>query len=342
MIEHEKNGVYVDEEIIRNSPSFSHKNFPKVAPRSKSLDSFTGHMEVKSQIRILLDSARARGNPFPHVLFSGGPGVGKTTFSEIIGNEMGVKVHVMNAGTIETLDSLARLLVGKVKQNDIVFLDEIHQLKREIQEGLFYAMEDWKLSIFNAGLNKQLLLDIFPFTLIGATTDPQDLAQPMRDRFRMHFHLRPYTLNEMVDIVKGMCNFQDIPKISWESILMLSKASRVTPRISGRLVATLKDFLVSKNFDGLVDFRVIQEYFHIFNIHPNGLSELDQKYLRIMFKKYGERSIGMSSLAMSIGESVKTLKTVIEPYLLLNDWIELTPRGRKLTKIGIELAKALG
>lgn len=303
--------------------------------RPQSFDDFCGQDEIKTQLKIIAHTSKIEEKVFPHLLLTGGAGVGKTTLSEILAKELGVEFYTTTAATINNLVELKDIISAR-KPNSIIFLDEIHQLNRDIQEGLFYAMEDFKISYFSPKFEQPVTLELWPFCLIGATTDPQKLLKPLRDRFVMNIHMRSYNIDELKLIAHDMAQKQEMYLMD-ESALKIALACRNTPRIIARLITTLKKYVNYSNVNDLVSPDKVDQCFEIFQIHKLGLTPLDLKYLEILHEFYGEKGAGLKTMATSLGENKIVLEEVIEPFLIQEKYIILTPKGRRITQKGINI-----
>jgi len=303
--------------------------------RPQSFDDFCGQEEIKTQLKIIAKTSKDEGKVLPHLLLTGGAGVGKTTLSEILAKELGVEFYTTTASTINSLVELKDILSAR-KPNSIIFLDEIHQPKRKIQEGLFYAMEDFKISYFSPKLEQPVTLELWPFCLVGATTDPQKLLKPLRDRFIMNIHMRSYNINELKLIAHDMAIKQEMT-LTDDAAFKIAYACRNTPRLIGRLTTILKKYVNYSTQNNIVNSNEVDQCFKVFQIHHLGLTPLDLKYLQTLNEFYGEKGAGLKTMATSLGENKIVLEEVIEPFLIQEKYIILTQKGRRITQKGINL-----
>ncbi len=303
--------------------------------RPKKLDSFVGQEKLKDNLKILMRAAVERKEPLEHLLFYGPPGLGKTTLANIMASEMGVNIKTTSGPAIERPGDLASVLTN-LKENDILFIDEIHRLNRVIEEVLYPAMEDFGLDIMigKGPSARSIRLDLPHFTLIGATTRVGLLTSPLRDRFGMILRLEFYSITELEQILKRAAQVFQI-ETKEEGAHEIAKRSRGTPRITNRLLRRVRDFAQVKA-QGLITKEVAHEALDKLGIDELGLDAVDRKYLKTIIEKYSGGPVGVETLAASISEEVDTIEDVYEPYLLQIGFIERTPRGRMATKLAYE------
>lgn len=302
--------------------------------RPSRLDDIVGRNNEKKALRMMINSARKRGEVVDHILFYGPPGLGKTTFAIAIANEMGSSIRITSGPAIERQGDLAAILTG-LKANDVLFIDEIHRLSRVVEEILYPAMEDRALDIImgKGPSAKTIRLSLEPFTLIGATTQIGKISSPMRDRFGLVQRLDFFEKEDMQNIIKRACKLWNI-KIDDEALLKLSQCSRGTARIGLRLLRRVRDYSQNKNID-VVDLDVVESTLEVLGIDGEGLEEIDRRILDLMLNSFGGGPVGLSTLAAAISEDTTTLAEVHEPYLMKCGFIKRTNRGRVLTEKGV-------
>ena len=295
--------------------------------RPKMLNEYIGQSKVKENMKIYIEAAKKRGQQLDHVLLYGPPGLGKTTLANIIANEMESNIKVTSGPAIEKAGDLAALLTN-LKENDVVFIDEIHRLNKNVEEILYPALEDFTLDIVigKGPTARSIRIDIPKFTLIGATTKAGSLSTPLRDRFGIVNRLELYNIDELKSIVKRTAKILNV-NIDEKSAEEIARRSRGTPRIANRLLKRVRDYaIVFSNND--IDIKLTKIALNRLEIDELGLDEIDRKILETMIEKYGGKPVGIDALATTIGEEVDTLEDVYEPYLLQIGFISRTSRGR--------------
>ena len=295
--------------------------------RPKYLREYIGQTKVKENMKIYIEAAKKRGDSLDHVLLYGPPGLGKTTLANIIANEMESHIKVTSGPAIEKAGDLAAILT-KLSENDILFIDEIHRLNKNVEEILYPALEDFTLDIMigKGPTAKSIRINLPPFTLIGATTKAGTLSTPLRDRFGIVERLELYNVEDLAYIVKRSANILGM-EIDDKSSIEIARRSRGTPRIANRLLKRVRDYaLVIGN--GTIEINVTKTALNRLEIDDMGLDEIDRKLLDVMITKYAGRPVGIETLATTIGEEVETLEDVYEPYLIQIGFISRTPRGR--------------
>ena len=296
--------------------------------RPQLLDEYIGQERIKSNLKVYMQAAKARGESLDHVLFYGPPGLGKTTLSGIIANEMGVHMKVTSGPAIEKPGEMAAIL-NNLQEGDVLFVDEIHRLNRQVEEVLYPAMEDFAIDIMlgKESSARSIRLDLPHFTLVGATTRAGLLTAPLRDRFgviqKMEFY-RPEELQIIVERSAGVLGVEIEP----EGAAEIARRSRGTPRLANRLLKRVRDFAQVK-YDGVITKQVADFALDILDVDKLGLDNNDRNILMMMIEKFGG---GLDTLAAALGEDAGTLEDVYEPYLLMNGFLNRTPRGRVATE----------
>lgn len=304
-------------------------NFEKTI-RPQVFDEYIGQTDVKENIKVFVTAAKMRNTSLDHVLLYGPPGLGKTTLSHIIANELGVNIKTASGPTIEKSGDLAAIL-STLEPYDVLFIDEIHRIPRYIEEILYSAMEDFKLDIVigTEGQSRNINIDLPPFTLVGATTRAGDLSSPLRDRFGITCKLNYYTTEELKTIVKRSARVLNL-NIDDKAAEIIAKRSRKTPRIANRLLKRVSDFALVKGLD-VINESITNESLKRLNVDESGLDKTDIEYLESLINKFNGGPVGIESIAASIGEEQTTIEDVIEPFLLQEGFIKRTIRGRQVT-----------
>ena len=295
--------------------------------RPASLDEYIGQDKVKENIKIYIEAAKKRGEPLDHCLFYGPPGLGKTTISTIIANEMHSNIKITSGPAIEKPGDLAAILTS-LSEYDVLFIDEIHRLSKSVEEILYPALEDFTLDIVigKGPSSKSIRLDLPKFTLIGATTKAGSLTTPLRDRFGIIHRLELYSIEDLSTIVKRSSKILNI-EIENEAAVEIARRSRGTPRIANRLLKRVRDYAMVLG-NGKIDLKIAKHALNKLEIDELGLDEIDRKLLESMIIQYGGRPVGIEALAVTIGEEVDTIEDVYEPYLIQIGFIARTLRGR--------------
>ena len=300
--------------------------------RPKTLDDYIGQEKAKKTLGIYIEAAKARGEALDHVLFYGPPGLGKTTLAGIIANEMGVNLKVTSGPAIEKPGEMAAILNG-LQENDVLFVDEIHRLNRQVEEVLYPAMEDYAIDIMigKGPGARSVRLNLPKFTLVGATTRAGMLTAPLRDRFGVVNRLEFYTDRELMTIILRSARVLGV-EIEESGAMELARRSRGTPRLANRLLKRVRDFAQVK-YDGVITEKVANYALDLLDVDKYGLDHIDRSILLTMIEKFQGGPVGLDTLAASISEDAGTLEDVYEPYLLKNGFIQRTPRGRVVTAL---------
>ena len=300
--------------------------------RPETLEEYIGQENVKENLKVYIEAAKKRGESLDHVLLYGPPGLGKTTLSNIIANEMGVNIKVTSGPAIAKPGEMAAILNG-LKENDILFIDEIHRLNRQVEEVLYPAMEDFCIDIMigKGQSAKSIRLDLPKFTLIGATTRAGLLSAPLRDRFGVIFHMEFYNPEELSTIVNASSKVLNVD-IDSKGAYEIARRSRGTPRLANRLLKRVRDF-AEVEFDGTITEEIAKSALDRLNVDTLGLDVNDRNILMTIIEKYNGGPVGLDTLAATIGEEASTIEDVYEPYLVKEGLITRTPKGRVATDI---------
>ena len=303
--------------------------------RPESLDQYVGQSKAKNNLKIFIEAAKSRNEALDHVLFYGPPGLGKTTLATIIAHEMGVHIKVTSGPAIEKPGEMAAIL-NNLAENDILFIDEIHRLNRQVEEVLYPAMEDYSIDIMiGKGQGaRSIRLDLPKFTLVGATTRAGLLTAPLRDRFGVINKLEFYTVDELKQIIIRSAGLLNV-EIDEKGATELARRSRGTPRLANRLLKRVRDFAQVK-YDGVITEDVANLALDLLEVDKLGLDKGDRSILETMIDKFDGGPVGLDTLAAALGEDSGTLEDVYEPYLIQNGLLQRTPRGRIATRLAYE------
>ena len=303
--------------------------------RPQLLEDYIGQEKAKETLKIYIEAAKARGEALDHVLFYGPPGLGKTTLAGIIANEMGTHMKVTSGPAIEKPGEMAAIL-NNLQEGDLLFVDEIHRLSRQVEEVLYPAMEDFEIDIMigKGATARSIRLDLPKFTLVGATTRVGLLTAPLRDRFGVVHKLDFYTTNELVQVLERSANVLDVT-LEKEGALELARRSRGTPRLANRLLKRVRDF-AQVRYDSVITKEVAEYALDLLEVDRLGLDKGDRAILETIADKFGGGPVGLDTIAAALGEDSGTIEDVYEPYLIQNGLIERTPRGRAITRLAYE------
>ena len=298
--------------------------------RPQMLEDYIGQEKAKETLKIYIEASKARGEALDHVLFYGPPGLGKTTLAGIIANEMNVNIKITSGPAIEKPGEMAAIL-NNLQEGDVLFVDEIHRLNRQVEEVLYPAMEDYAIDIMigKGASARSIRLDLPKFTLVGATTRAGMLTAPLRDRFGVVNRMEFYTVGELKTIILRSARVLEVG-IDERGAYALARRSRGTPRLANRLLKRVRDFAQVK-YDGYITEEVANYALDLLDVDKEGLDQTDRGLLLIMIEKFQGGPVGLDTLAAAIGEDAGTIEDVYEPYLLKNGFIQRTPRGRVVT-----------
>ena len=300
--------------------------------RPQTLVDYIGQEKVKDNLKIYIEAAKQRGDALDHVLFYGPPGLGKTTLAGIIANEMGVHMKVTSGPAIEKPGEMAAIL-NNLQEGDLLFVDEIHRLNRQVEEILYPAMEDYAIDIMigKGATARSIRLDLPHFTLVGATTRAGLLTAPLRDRFGMIHRLEFYTVEELTVIIRQSAKKLGV-MIDEKGAVELARRSRGTPRLANRILKRVRDFAQVK-YDGVITEEIAKVALDLMDVDKMGLDHVDRNILVTMIEKFKGGPVGLDTLAAAIGEDAGTIEDVYEPYLIQNGFLNRTPRGRMVTEL---------
>lgn len=298
--------------------------------RPQLLEDYIGQQKAKEMLKIYIEAAKARDEALDHILFYGPPGLGKTTLAGIIANEMNVNMKITSGPAIEKPGEMAAIL-NNLQEGDVLFVDEIHRLNRQVEEVLYPAMEDYAIDIMigKGASARSIRLDLPKFTLVGATTRAGMLTAPLRDRFGVVTRMEYYTIEELKEIILRSAKVLEVG-IDENGAYAMARRSRGTPRLANRLLKRVRDFAQVK-YDGYITEEVANYALDLLDVDKEGLDQTDRGILLAMIEKFGGGPVGLDTLAASIGEDSGTIEDVYEPYLLKNGFIQRTPRGRVVT-----------
>ncbi|MGG6829720.1 UNVERIFIED_CONTAM: Holliday junction branch migration DNA helicase RuvB [Staphylococcus haemolyticus] len=319
----------VDQALHSEETSF------ELSLRPTMLKQYIGQSSIKNNLEVFIKAAKLREEPLDHVLLFGPPGLGKTTLSNIIANEMNVNIRTVSGPSLDRPGDLAAILSG-LQPGDVLFIDEIHRLSSTVEEVLYSAMEDFFIDIIigKGDEARGIRIDLPPFTLVGATTRAGSLTGPLRDRFGVHLRLEYYNENDLKEIIIRTAEVLNT-KIDDESATELAKRSRGTPRVANRLLKRVRDFQ-QVNEDEQIYIETTKQALQLLQVDAEGLDYIDHKMMRCIINQYDGGPVGLDTIAVSIGEERITIEDVYEPFLIQKGFIERTPRGRKATAFAYE------
>ena len=319
----------VDQALHSEETSF------ELSLRPTMLKQYIGQSSIKNNLEVFIKAAKLREEPLDHVLLFGPPGLGKTTLSNIIANEMNVNIRTVSGPSLDRPGDLAAILSG-LQPGDVLFIDEIHRLSSTVEEVLYSAMEDFFIDIIigKGDETRSIRIDLPPFTLVGATTRAGSLTGPLRDRFGVHLRLEYYNENDLKEIIIRTAEVLNT-KIDDESATELAKRSRGTPRVANRLLKRVRDFQ-QVNEDEQIYIETTKQALQLLQVDAEGLDYIDHKMMRCIINQYDGGPVGLDTIAVSIGEERITIEDVYEPFLIQKGFIERTPRGRKATAFAYE------
>jgi Holliday junction DNA helicase RuvB len=313
------------------TPEFNENELAfEAAVRPSSLDEFVGQKNVRKQLELVLSSAKLRGTNSDHILLVGPPGLGKTTLAMIVSHETGHPIRLTSGPTIQHAGDLAAILSSLIP-GEILFIDEIHRMSRAAEEMLYLAMEDYRVDVMvgkGVGANS-IPLELAPFTLIGATTRSGMLPTPLRDRFGFTGHLEFYDSVELIEVVRRSAGHLQVSHDE-DSLAEIARRSRGTPRIANRLLRRVRDFALVHDHD-VINLAVAKEALALYEVDELGLDRIDKQLLELLTGRYANKSVGLTTLAVALGEEPDTIESVVEPYLVRIGLITRTPRGREAT-----------
>lgn len=325
----------MEKRIINTELSSNEESVMESNLRPSKLNEYIGQDKVKSNLKIYIEAAKSRKESLDHVLFYGPPGLGKTTLACIIAEEMGVNIKITSGPAIEKPGEIAAIL-NNLKEGDVLFIDEIHRLNRQVEEVLYPAMEDYAIDIVigKGAAARSIRLDLPRFTLVGATTRAGLLTAPLRDRFGVINRLEFYSVEQLSQII---CRSADVlgVKIDSGGAEEIARRSRGTPRLANRFLKRVRDFAQVK-YDGNITHKVAEFSLDLLDVDKYGLDNGDRMILETIIKKFGNGPVGLDTLAAAVGEDSGTLEDVYEPYLIKNGFIIRTPRGRMVTRLACQ------
>ncbi len=306
--------------------------------RPSKFADFVGQSDLVAGLRVAVEAAQKRGEPLEHMLFSGPPGLGKTSLAHIIAQEMNARITVTSGPAIDRAGDFIGILTG-LESGDILFIDEIHRLNKSIEEFLYPAMENYKIDfvVDKGPYAKTVNFNLKPFTLIGATTRSGLLASPMRDRFGIFYHLDFYKQEDLAHIVRASATKLGIT-IDAEAAMALALRARGTPRIANRLLRRVRDYAQVKSGKNVIDVAIVEQTMTALGIDPNGLDDLDRRLINIIKTQYSGGPVGIEALAATLNEEADTIVDVVEPYLLKAGFLRRTGRGREITDLARKIS----
>lgn len=324
----------MDNDRILETSMLEHEK-PDFTLRPQHLEDFIGQSKAKNNLGVFIEAAKLRGEPLDHVLFYGPPGLGKTTLAGIIANELGVDIKITSGPAIERAGDLAAILTN-LKDNDVLFIDEIHRLNMSVEEVLYSAMEDYALDIIigKGPSARSIRLDIAKFTLIGATTRAGSLSAPLRDRFGVVSKFEMYNEEELAQIIKRSATLMGL-QTEDSALKLMAQCSRGTPRVANRILKRVRDFSQVKG-DGIIDYEITRKSLDALGVDSLGLEQLDREILSAIITRFDGGPVGIDTIAASIGEERVTIEDAYEPYLIQTGLLYRTQKGRMVSQLGYE------
>ena len=307
--------------------------------RPQNFEDYIGQVQCKKNLQIFIEASKIRGKCLDHVLLYGPPGLGKTTLANIIANELGAKIKTISGPSIEKIGDLLSVITS-LNYGDVLFIDEIHRVPNFIEEVLYSILEDFFVEVVvpsSDGGSRVLKIDVEPFTLIGATTKIGNLSAPLRDRFLISLKLNLYTITELSEIIKRSAKILNL-NINNKEAEKIAQFSRQTPRIANKYLKRIGDYALVKHSNN-IDINLIKLVMKNMNVDEEGLNEIDFRYLKVLYKDFNNRFVGINNIAKHLDEDIRTIEEIIEPFLIKKEFIKITKKGRIILEKGINYVK---